>query len=239
MNPIVLVLVTFVVYSLIPLIIAYSTKEPIQAKKYQNYCFGGNLVVFVIFVIINSSNSGGAAAYNAGYLIGYNAAPYALWTAVGCAIGSSALKKKGLYIKKGETAPTNGTNNNNTVSFTGNAQQYTAPQQPASAAKPQYNNYNSQQQYNSNSQQQYSAPQQPASTAKPQYDNYKPQQYSSNSQQHSAPQSQQQYNGGYAQQQYSARPQSAAPKFCSQCGSQLAPGSRFCSNCGADTSANR
>ena len=157
-----------------------------------------------------------------------------------CAIGSSALKKKGLYIKKGETAPTNGTNNNNTVSFTGNAQQYTAPQQPASAAKPQYNNYNSQQQYNSNSQQQYSAAQQPASTAKPQYDNYKPQQYSSNSQQqHSAPQSQQQYNGGYAQQQYSARPQSAAPKFCSQCGSQLAPGSRFCSNCGADTSANR
>lgn len=210
MNPIVLVLVTFAVYSLIPLIIAYSTKEPIQAKKYQNYCFGGNLVVFVIFVIINSSNSGGSAAYNAGYLIGYNAAPYALWTAVGCAIGSSALKKKGLYIKKGETAPTNGTNNNNTVSFTGNAQQYTAPQQPASAAKPQYNNYNSQQQYNSNSQQQ-----------------------------HSAPQPQQQYNSGYAQQQYRAQPQSAAPKFCSQCGSQLAPGSRFCSNCGADTSANR
>lgn len=209
MNPIVLVLVTFVAYSLIPLIIAYSTKEPIQAKKYQNYCFGGNLVVFVIFVIINSSNSGGAAAYNAGYLIGYNAAPYALWTAVGCAIGSSALKKKGLYIKKGETAPTNGTNNNNTVTFTGNAQQYSAPQQPASTAKPQYNNYNSQQQYNSNSQQ------------------------------HSAPQPQQQYNSGYAQQQYRAQPQSAAPKFCSQCGSQLAPGSRFCSNCGADTSANR
>ena len=123
-----------------------------------SYCFGGNLVVFVIFAIINSSNSGGAAAYNAGYLIGYNAAPYALWTAVGCAIGSSALKKKGLYIKKGETAPTNNANNNNnTVTFTGNAQQY------------------------------------------------------------------------------SARPQSAAPKFCSQCGSQLAPGSRFCSNCGADT----
>lgn len=209
MNPIVLVLVTFVVYSLIPLIIAYSTKEPIQAKKYQNYCFGGNLVVFVIFVIINSSNSGGAAAYNAGYLIGYNAAPYALWTAVGCAIGSSALKKKGLYIKKGETAPTNNANNNNnTVTFTGNAQQYSAPQQPAS-------------------------------TAKPQYDNYKPQQYNSNSQQHSAPQPQQQYNSGYAQQQYRAQPQSAAPKFCSQCGSQLAPGSRFCSNCGADTSANR
>ena len=206
MNPIVPVLVTFVAYSLIPLIIAYSTSNPIQAKKYQNYCFGGNLVVFVIFAIINSSNSGGAAAYNAGYLIGYNAAPYALWTAVGCAIGSSALKKKGLYIKKGETAPTNNANNNNnTVTFTGNAQQYSAPQQPASAAKPQY-------------------------------DNYKPQQYSSNSQQqHSAPQSQQQYNGGYAQQQYSARPQSAAPKFCSQCGSQLAPGSRFCSNCGADT----
>ena len=194
MNPIVLVLVTFVAYSLIPLIIAYSTKEPIQAKKYQNYCFGGNLVVFVIFVIINSSNQPGASA------IGYSAAPYALWTAVGCAIGSSALKKKGLYIKKGETAPTNGTNNNNTVSFTGNAQQYTAPQQPASAAKPQYNNYNSQQQYNSNSQQ------------------------------HSAPQ---------PQQQYRAQPQSAAPKFCSQCGSQLTPGSRFCSNCGADTSANR
>ena len=145
MNPIVLVLVTFVAYSLIPLIIAYSTSNPIQAKKYQNYCFGGNLVVFVIFAIINSSNSGGAAAY-------------ALWTAVGCAIGSSALKKKGLYIKKGETAPTNNANNNNnTVTFTGNAQQY------------------------------------------------------------------------------SARPQSAAPKFCSQCGSQLAPGSRFCSNCGADT----
>ncbi len=204
MNPIVLVLVTFVAYSLIPLIIAYSTSNPIQAKKYQNYCFGGNLVVFVIFVIINSSNQPGASA------IGYSAAPYALWTAVGCAIGSSALKKKGLYIKKGETAPTNGTNNNNTVSFTGNAQQYTAPQQPASAAKPQYNNYNSQQQYNSNSQQQ-----------------------------HSAPQPQQQYNGGYAQQQYRAQPQSAAPKFCSQCGSQLAPGSRFCSNCGADTSANR
>ncbi len=218
MNPIVLVLVTFVAYSLIPLIIAYSTKEPIQAKKYQNYCFGGNLAVFVIFAIINSSNSGGAAAYNAGYLIGYNAAPYALWTAVGCAIGSSALKKKGLYIKKGETAPTNGTNNNNTVSFTGNAQQYTAPQQPASAAKPQYNNYNSQQQYNSNSQQQYS---------------------SNSQQQYSAPQAQQQYNSGYAQQQYRAQPQSAAPKFCSQCGSQLAPGSRFCSNCGADTSANR
>lgn len=158
MNPIVPVLVTFVAYSLIPLIIAYSTSKPIQAKKYQNYCFGGNLVVFVIFAIINSSNSGGAAAYNAGYLIGYNAAPYALWTAVGCAIGSSALKKKGLYIKKGETAPTNNANNNNnTVTFTGNAQQY------------------------------------------------------------------------------SARPQSAAPKFCSQCGSQLAPGSRFCSNCGADT----
>lgn len=36
-------------------------------------------------------------------------------------------------------------------------------------------------------------------------------------------------------QQYSARPQSAAPKFCSQCGSQLTAGSRFCSNCGADT----
>ena len=203
MNPIVLVLVTFVAYSLIPLIIAYSTSNPIQAKKYQNYCFGGNLVVFVVFVIINSSNQPGASA------IGYSAAPYALWTAVGCAIGSSALKKKGLYIKKGETAPTNGTNNNNTVSFTGNAQQYTAPQQPASAAKPQY-------------------------------DNYKPQQYSSNSQQqYSAPQAQQQYNSGYAQQQYRAQPQSAAPKFCSQCGSQLAPGSRFCSNCGADTSANR
>lgn len=204
MNPIVLVLVTFVAYSLIPLIIAYSTSNPIQAKKYQNYCFGGNLVVFVIFAIINSSNSGGAAAYNAGYLIGYNAAPYALWTAVGCAIGSSALKKKGLYIKKGETAPTNNANNNNnTVTFTGNAQQYSAPQQPASAAKPQY-------------------------------DNYKPQQYSSNSQQHSAPQPQQQYNGGYVQQQYSARPQSAAPKFCIRCGSQLTAGSRFCSNCGAD-----
>lgn len=175
MNPIVLVLVTFVAYSLIPLIIAYSTSNPIQAKKYQNYCFGGNLVVFVIFAIINSSNSGGAAAYNAGYLIGYNAAPYALWTAVGCAIGSSALKKKGLYIKKGETAPTNNANNNNnTVTFTGNAQQY------------------------------------------------------------SAPQPQQQYNGGYVQQQYSARPQSAAPKFCIRCGSQLTAGSRFCSNCGAD-----
>lgn len=206
MNPIVLVLVTFVAYSLIPLIISYSTSNPIQAKKYQNYCFGGNLVVFVIFAIINSSNSGGAAAYNAGYLIGYNAAPYALWTAVGCAIGSSAVKKKGLYIKKGETAPTNNANNNNnTVTFTGNAQQYSAPQQPASAAKPQY-------------------------------DNYKPQQYSSNrQQQHSAPQPQQQYNGGYVQQQYSARPQSAAPKFCTRCGSQLTAGSRFCSNCGADT----
>ncbi len=150
MNPIVSVLVTFAAYALIPLIIAYSTKEPIQAKKYQNYCFGGNLVVFAIFVIINMS-SGGAAAYNAGYLIGYNAAPYALWTAIGCAIGSSALKKKGLYIKKGETAPTNGTNNNNTVIFTGNAQQYTAPQKPAS---------NTQQQYGApQSQQQYSAPQ--------------------------------------------------------------------------------
>lgn len=205
MNPIVPVLVTFVAYSLIPLIIAYSTSNPIQAKKYQNYCFGGNLVVFVIFAIINLSNSGGAAAYNAGYLIGYNAAPYALWTAVGCAIGFSALKKKGLYIKKGETAPTNNANNNNnTVTFTGNAQQYSAPQQPASAAKPQY-------------------------------DNYKPQQYSSNSQQqHSAPQPQQRYNGGYVQQQYSARPQSAAPKFCIRCGSQLTAGSRFCSNCGAD-----
>ena len=156
MNPIVPVLVTFVAYSLIPLIIAYSTSNPIQAKKYQNYCFGGNLVVFVIFAIINSSNSGGAA-YNAGYLIGYNAAPYALWTAVGCAIGSSALKKKGLYIKKGETAPTNNANNNNnTVTFTGNAQRYSAPQQPASAAKPQYDNYKPQQ-YSSNSQQQYSA----------------------------------------------------------------------------------
>ncbi len=218
MNPIVSVLITFAAYALIPLIIVYSTKEPIQAKKYQNYCFGGNLVVFAIFVIINMS-SGGAAAYNAGYLIGYNAAPYALWTAIGCAIGSSVLKKKGLYIKKGETAPTN-SSTNNTVTFTGNAQTYSAPQKPASnTQQPQYSAPQSQQQ---------SQPYRPAQSQQQSQPYSAPQQHSSNY-------NPQQYNGGYAQPQYGAQPQSAAPKFCIHCGNQLTPGSRFCSNCGADT----
>lgn len=151
MNPGILavgVLLSAVFLLIVPIVIASCTKSYMTETKYFLYSILGNFVVEAVIALVVQ-----------GSLSSFNPAALVLWTAVGCLIGKKTLKKKGLYLKKGETPPADGINNmNRTNSFTGNVQQ------DASSQQPQYNYYNSQQynagnrqQYNAGSQQQYNS----------------------------------------------------------------------------------
>lgn len=197
MNPGILavgVLLSAVFLMIVPIVIASCTKSYMTETKYFLYSILGNFVVEAVIALVVQ-----------GSLSAFNPAALVLWTAVGCLIGKKTLKKKGLYLKKGETPPADGINNmSRTNSFTGNVQQ------DASSQQTQYNYYNSQQ-YNAGNRQQYNGSNQ--------------QQYNTGNRQ--------QYNAG-SQQQYNSQARSDTPKFCPRCGNQLSSGSRFCSKCGAD-----
>ena len=85
-NDIILGLViTAVSYGLIPLLIASSRTKHITIQRYCAYCYLGNILVMVLFIIFNG---------------GSNGAPYILWTSVFCYVGKSILKERNLIAAK-------------------------------------------------------------------------------------------------------------------------------------------
>ena len=229
------IIASAVILSIIPLLIAVCIKSYITETKYWLYCLLGNFVLEIAVTLILQAD-----------LSSFRPFALVLWTSVGSLIGSKILKKKGLYLKKGEVPPDGSANISGSVTSSATPQDKVASLMKIYSTKTdadlqniltggytQEAKFAAQELLNQRRGLHQSQPYRPAQ--QPQYDNHSSQLYTNYGQQYSAPQPQQQYNGGYAQQQYSARPQPAAPKFCTRCGSQLTAGSRFCSNCGADT----
>lgn len=249
-SAIIMLLITFVTYSIIPVILACTTKEPIENKRFQKNCLLANIIAFVISIVIGLSSTGGSL----GYALGREIIPYLIWTAVGFCIGKSILKKKGLLLKDGEAvliqqkAPNTAAAQDKVESLMNTYANKTDAelqgilsggytQEAKYAAKAILDRRRGMQQSQPYAGQQQSQPY----AGQQQYGSYGSQPYSGNygQQQYRAPQQpQQQYNGDMLSRSSTAdimpslRAQS--PKFCSRCGSPLNPGSRFCSNCGAD-----
>ena len=72
----------FLAYGAFPLVFAKARKSPITKKKYRGLCYGINVAVMFLFIVIN----GGAS----------NGAPYFLWTWVFSSWGTRILEGKGL-----------------------------------------------------------------------------------------------------------------------------------------------
>lgn len=82
--------ITIVAYGAVPFIIAKTRKNPITKKKYRRLCYGINVAVMFLFIVVN----GGAS----------NGAPYFLWTWVFSSWGMRMLEGKGL-LDDGTYAP--------------------------------------------------------------------------------------------------------------------------------------
>ena len=74
--------ITVVAYGAFPLIFAKVRKSPITKKKYRGLCYGINVAVMFLFIVMN----GGAS----------NGAPYFLWTWAFSSWGTRILEGKGL-----------------------------------------------------------------------------------------------------------------------------------------------
>lgn len=80
-------IITIVAYGAVPFIIAKTRKSPITKKKYRGLCYGINIAVVFLFIIINGEASSGGA--------------YFLWTTVFSSVGINILSKRGI-IANGE-----------------------------------------------------------------------------------------------------------------------------------------
>lgn len=76
--------ITVVAYGAFPLIFANARKSPITKKKYRGLCYGINVAVMFLFIVINDGASNGA--------------PYFLWTWVFSSWGTRILAGKGLLV---------------------------------------------------------------------------------------------------------------------------------------------
>lgn len=76
--------ITLFAYGAFPLIWAKIRTEVITKKKYKLTCWGVNLLISILFGILNGTTSG---------------APYVLWTLVFTNSGLKKLKSKGLLVE--------------------------------------------------------------------------------------------------------------------------------------------
>lgn len=74
--------ITVVAYGAFPLIFAKARKSPITKKKYRGLCYGINVAVMFMFIVINGEASSGG--------------PYLLWTWIFSSWGTRILEDKGL-----------------------------------------------------------------------------------------------------------------------------------------------
>lgn len=74
--------VTVVAYGAFPFIFAKVRKTPITKKKYRRLCYGINIAVMFMFIVINGEASSGG--------------PYLLWTWIFSSWGTRILEDKGL-----------------------------------------------------------------------------------------------------------------------------------------------
>ena len=75
----VMLIITVVAYSVFPLIFAFARKKVVSNTKYKIFCYGINLLVMFLFVVVNGKSSGG---------------PYFLWTCVFSIVGTNILKRR-------------------------------------------------------------------------------------------------------------------------------------------------
>lgn len=86
--------ITVVAYGAFPFIFAKVRSTPITKKKYRRLCYGINVAVMFLFIVINGEASSGG--------------PYLLWTWIFSSWGSRILEDKGLltdgsYLSKTPT----------------------------------------------------------------------------------------------------------------------------------------
>lgn len=74
--------VTVAAYGAFPLIFAATRTTPITKKKYKRLCYGINIAVMFMFIVINGEASSGG--------------PYLLWTWIFSSWGTRILEDKGL-----------------------------------------------------------------------------------------------------------------------------------------------
>lgn len=74
--------ITVVAYGAFPFIFAKVRKTPITKKKYRRLCYGINVAVMFMFIVINGEASSGG--------------PYLLWTWIFSSWGTRILEDKGL-----------------------------------------------------------------------------------------------------------------------------------------------
>ena len=73
--------ITILAYGAIPLIVANTREKPITKKKYNFICYGWNLLVMFLFIVVNGKSSGGA---------------YILWTWIFTKKGINTLVSRGI-----------------------------------------------------------------------------------------------------------------------------------------------
>ena len=76
------IVITVVAYGTFPLIFAATRTTPIAKKKYKRLCYGINIAVMFMFIVINGEASSGG--------------PYLLWTWIFSSWGTRILEDKGL-----------------------------------------------------------------------------------------------------------------------------------------------
>ena len=79
-------LLSFIIYSIIPMIIAFAVSKTIQPSKYRNLCFLFNLIIVAVsWTMAYSEESSGT----------FSLFPYVLWTSIAVAIGKGILGSRG------------------------------------------------------------------------------------------------------------------------------------------------
>lgn len=76
-------IITILLYCIIPLLFAKFRKNPITSRKYRFLCFVGNFFVMCLFIAISGSSTG---------------TPYFLWTWVFSSVGIKNLKSNGILV---------------------------------------------------------------------------------------------------------------------------------------------
>ena len=79
-------LLSFIIYSIIPMIIAFAVSKTILPSKYRNLCFLFNLIIVAVSwtMAYSEENSGTFSLF-----------PYVLWTSIAVAIGKGILGSRG------------------------------------------------------------------------------------------------------------------------------------------------
>ncbi len=75
----VMLIITAAAYAVFPLIFAFARKKVVTKTKYNIFCYGINLLVMFLFVVVNGKSSGG---------------PYFLWTCVFSIVGTNILRRR-------------------------------------------------------------------------------------------------------------------------------------------------